>query len=97
MKYDYLLQPVAQGLLKGSPATVSVASFERLCCALIVANHQIAALADTLHEEFGSTLEFLGAPYPTAAPGGKVEPGTDTLIELMEQLQSYAGPCKVLP
>ena len=86
----------SQGLLKGTPATISVAAFERLCCSLILINHQIQALAVTLREEFGSELEFKGLPYP-AGPDGKAEPDTDIILELMEQMQSYTGPCKILP
>ena len=46
-----------------------------------------------LRDEFGSTLEVKGAPYP----GEQKQAVVPELIKLLEQLQGYTGPCKIVP
>ena len=84
-----------QGLQQGSLQNLSVSALERLCCALLHAGSQTESLLAQLREEFGSALEFRGQPYP--GPPGEEQAGVPECLAIMEQLQTYQGPVRLLP
>lgn len=84
-----------QGLHQGSLKTISVSAFEQLCCALLHAGSQAEALSTQLREEFSTALEFRGQPYP--GPPGEGQAGVPQFLAIMEQLQTYKGPVRLVP
>ena len=82
-----------QGLERNTVASVSIPVVERLCCSIVQATYEAKALGTALDEEYGSVLEYKGRPYP--GEGDQVV-GVSHLIRVLEYMQKYDGPVKLL-